>query len=361
MEDFPTREASRVRLIDATLREGCQAPDVAFSLDDNLRIAAALLEVGADMIECGHPSASAFETERVAAIVGLVGRERVLTHARATVTDVAKAAAAGAGWVGIFAGVNPMTARTRILGVTPATVHAMATEAIAAAKERGLGVRFTVEDGSRTETALLLDTMGVAVDAGADRLCYADTVGGDEPAHVRERVAAIVDAFPGVAIELHLHDDRGLALANALAGIDAGAQWVSCSVNGLGERAGIVDTCALLANLHARGTRPLAGRMTLRRLSRTVELRSGSMVDARRPVTGRNVFVHTAGLHIRAIERDEMAYSWIAPAVVGGLTAVADRTLGRAGRHVPALERAHRGVAEDPAARSLTWRPRHRP
>jgi 2-isopropylmalate synthase len=126
--------------------------------------------------------------------------------------------------------------------------------------------------------------------------------------------------FPDVPLELHLHDDRGLALANALAGLDAGAQWLSTSVNGLGERVGIVDTCCLLANLHFRGDRPLAPGIDLHDLSRLVADATGLHVHPQQPVTGRHANTHTSPLHVAAVKKDECSYAWISPKTFGRRT-----------------------------------------
>jgi 2-isopropylmalate synthase len=159
----------------------------------------------------------------------------------------------------------------------------------------------------------MMQAYEAAIEAGANRLCIADTVGVLEPAQVTEKVRFLCRERPGVPVEVHLHDDRGLAIANALAAIDAGAVWVSTSVNGLGERCGITDLGVLLANLQHRGLRAISHPPALHNLSRMVAEFSGLAVAPRHPVVGAHAFVHTAALHVKAVSRDPNAYSWTDP------------------------------------------------
>lgn len=309
----------RVRIIDATLREGCQAPGVRFNSAQSVEIALALAELGVDIIECGHPAISADETDRVRRVVTALGVDRpVLTHARAHRDDVMAAAKSGAMWVGIFIGINELTRRARVPNRSLDQILGYIHDSVSYARECGLRVRYTVEDASRTEDTLMLLAFRTALNAGANRLCFADTVGVMEPKHITSQITSLKKEFPDVDLEVHLHDDRCLALANALAAIDAGAEWVSTSVNGLGERAGITDLCLLLANLHYRGQIELASGSALRSISAQVAEYSGTPVDIRRPVVGRHAFTHTARLHVKAVLLDENAYNWIPPEVFGG-------------------------------------------
>jgi len=311
-----------VRVIDATLREGCQAPGVRFDATQSVEIALALAELGVDMIECGHPAVSAEEAHRVRSVVNLGLGRPVLTHARAHRGDILAAAEAGATWVGIFLGVNEVTRRTRVPNRSVDQLLGYVDDSVSYARKCGLRVRYTVEDASRTEYSEMLRAFRAALNAGADRLCFADTVGVLEPKEVATRIASLRGDLPSVDLEVHLHDDRGLALANALAAVDAGANWVSTSVNGLGERAGITDLCLLLANVHYRGQRELVSGSALRSVSARVAEYSGTLVDDRRPVIGRHAFTHTARLHVKAVLRDEEAYNWVPPEVFGARSSI---------------------------------------
>ncbi len=305
-----------VRVIDATLREGAQAPGVRYTPEASVRIARALDAVGVDAIECGHAAIGPAERDRIRAVLDAGLRAPVLVHARALATDVDAAAEVGAPWVGVFLGVNGHARRTRVRRPVP-ELHGMIADAVACARARGLRVRYTLEDASRTDPADALEVYRVAVDAGADRLGFADTAGCAEPPEIARRVAALRAAFPEVPVEVHLHDDRGLALAGALAAVDAGAAWISTSVLGLGERCGIPDLAAVLANLAHRGARTWPPGAALQDLSATVAGITGASADARRPVVGRHAFTHAARLHVLAMTRDPASYSWVEADRVG--------------------------------------------
>ena len=222
------------------------------------------------MIECGHPAVSAEERQRVEATIAAAEPIPVLCHARARRDDIDAAAATGAHWVGIFLGCNDITRRARVTGASADELLSMIDTSVRYAVGRGLRVRFTVEDASRTEQIMLERAYMTAIAAGADRICFADSVGVLEPAGATAAAQWLRAAFPGTDSEFHLHDDRGLATANALAAIDAGASWISCSVNGIGERSGVTGTFLLMTNLHHRGDRQLR-----RRSSRTAAVRAG--------------------------------------------------------------------------------------
>jgi len=314
---------SATRIIDATLREGMQTSAGVFTLPQSVAIASLLAEAGVDMIECGHPSASESERARVAAVTRAVPGVPVLAHARACSEDIAAVAQSGATWVGVFLGVNEASRRHRTEGATTSQLHKWIVRSVEDAHALGLRIRLTVEDGSRTTEEELWTALEVATEAGADRVCFSDTTGALEPADVSRQVSALSERQPEQHLEVHLHDDRGLALANALAAVDAGATWVSTSVNGLGERAGITDLAALLLNLHLRGGRELPPAGVLHDLSRRVGAYSRSRPDDRRPVVGRNVFHHAARLHVRAVERDASTYELLDPALLGRKRSVA--------------------------------------
>lgn len=305
-----------VSLVDCTLREGNQAPGVRFSVHDSLVIARALHETNVTFIEVGHPFASETEFARVAAVARSGLATDVLAHARAHDSDVEAVAESGANWVGIFAGVNEYSQRFR-LRKSQVEILDIVSRSVGFAKSCGLRVRYTVEDASRTELPDLLRAYGRALEAGADRICFADSVGLHDPGSVHAIISTLRRTFGGIPIEVHLHDDRGLSMANALAAIAAGATHVSCSVNGIGERSGITDTCALIANLNFSGISCGANVGRVCMLSETVAEVTGHVPDAHRPVTGAHSFTHTSKLHVTAAARNPDCYHWIDPALVG--------------------------------------------
>ncbi|MQA40375.1 2-isopropylmalate synthase [Rugamonas aquatica] len=299
----------KIRIVDATLREGNQAPAVRFSVEQACHIATLLEAVGVDMIECGHALAGEEERRRIRALRGLGLATPLLSHARAQRADIDAAADSGAQWVGIFCGINRVSRLTRLGGRPAASVMEMVRRSVAYAKSRGLGVRYTVEDASRTPDELVIRVLRAAIDEGADRICYADTLGAMTPSVFGAKVAALRAALPGVDLEVHIHDDRGFAMANAWAALEAGANWISTSVNGIGERCGITDLALLLANLDLEGYQPLRQPQALQHLSAFVAAATRSAPDHRRPVVGQNAFTHTARLHTQAMQRSPLSYA----------------------------------------------------
>ena len=298
-----------IRIIDCTLREGSQSPGVAFTSADSTEIAQALIRFGIDAIEAGHPIISRSERARVAAIAALGLNVPLLGHARARRDDVLAVAESGCDWVGIFLGVNDISLKTKLSGRTFEQALEMVKESVAYAVSFGLKVRFSVEDSSRTDLDRLSAAFRAALEKGADRICYCDTVGVLTPSRFRTDISALRRHFPSTAIEFHAHNDRGMALATVMDNLDC-IDWVSTSVNGVGERCGITDTIALAENLAFEGKRPKRSLEESLALSRLVAALSRSSFDDRAPVTGRHAFTHTCRLHRLAAQRDPAAYNW---------------------------------------------------
>lgn len=320
-----TRPQLSPYIIDTTLREGAQASGVRFGAEECVEIAHALVFLGIDMVECGHPMVSDAEARRVRATVAACGAVPVLAHARARCDDIDSVKATGARWVGIFAGVNSISRNCRIRFERP--IPEVLNTAVGHAKSIGLKVRFTIEDGSRTPWPELVEGYRAALEAGADRLCFADTVGLLCPWEVEDLIGRLSREFTGHDLEVHFHNDRGMAIANALSAVRAGARWISSSVNGIGERCGISDTLTLLANLDVLEWRHLRNGHTLPYVSKLVQAHSRLVVDRWHPITGTNAFTHVAKLHRRAIASDERAYAWTVPETIGRLNSTAPEIL----------------------------------
>ncbi len=306
----------QIKLIDTTLREGRQAyPGIDFTLSQSIEIASLLHQLGVDSIEVCHPAVDEEHHMITRAIVDLQLTE-VITHARANQSDIDAAYHAGVDWVGIFIGVNEISRATRVQWPIE-KIFSCIKESIDYAKSKGLKVRFTVEDSSRTNLSLLLEAYDKAIEAGADCICFSDTVGIIEPHQINKIVVEIKKTFPEVDLEGHFHNDRGLAMANSLAAIDGGINRISCAVNGLGERCGITDTLALAVNLCYKGWRnPLPPKL-IQKISDDVALFSNRPVSVSSPITGQYAFLHTAHLHKKAVDRDTISYNWIEPEFIG--------------------------------------------
>ncbi|MES2204035.1 MAG: 2-isopropylmalate synthase [Pseudomonadota bacterium] len=309
----------KIFLIDATLREGNQAPGVRYSVKNSIEIAKSLEKLGVDVIEVGHPLASDAEFQRVKAIVGLNLSAKILAHARANRDDILAVKNSGASWIGIFSGLNSRVRAVSLSNRSEEEVMELIRASVIYAKELELFVRYTAEDASRTDINLLMRAFDVAISAGADRVCFSDSVGILEPAEVDRVIRLIKNKFPNTPLEVHFHNDRGLALANTLSAIDAGADWISCSINGVGERAGITDTLSIIANLHFRDSQnyPIPTPGLLQRVSKLVNAITRSSVLCRQPIVGKTIFVHTAKLHKDAVAKEQSSYAWMPPEKLG--------------------------------------------
>lgn len=311
-----TADASRPQILDSTLREGEQTPGVHWTVEDKLAIARQLDAFGVDYIEVGHPAVSA-DVEASTRAVCREGLEaQTVVHARAMREDIDRAIAADADWVGIFYCVR-QEALSQRFGRDLDAVTAQVQDTVQYAVDHGLRVRYTPEDTVRSPWENVERVARAAVEAGADRISVADTTGCMTPGRMTDvitRLGVTVD----VPIHVHCHNDLGLAVANSLAAVDAGALVVDTCVNGLGERTGITDLAAFATAVRFATGRTAPWDLTeLPRLSRVVAQRSGIPVPAQAPVVGANAFTHNAGLHTAAVFHDPAHYESIPAAAVG--------------------------------------------
>lgn len=305
-----------VNIIDATLREGVQTVQCSFDAAQSALLAKRIAAFGVDMVECGHAKISEAEVERIRAVVA-VSPVPVLTHARCRIEDVDAALTTGAPWIGVFASFNDISLATKFKGMTREDVGGMFERTIAYAKRYDLKVRATIEDGGRTAVRDIFTLAAIAQRAGADRLCFADSVGMLMPGETFDVLSLLHREFPSLELEYHVHDDQGLALANSLEAMRAGVKWLSTSCNGIGERAGITDTFQLAALLHTRFGVDRFQLGQARALSELVEVYSRVARTPTQPVVGVNAFSHVARLHQIAVREDSAAYSVLDPALAG--------------------------------------------
>lgn len=321
--------AKRVLLYDATLREGAQAAGVSFSLSGRLRVARALDRMGFDYLEgpfaAANPAGDAFyaalarEPLSRAKLVAFAMTCRAGERAE---DDPLLAAAAAAGTPAVAVVGKAARRQWRsVLKVSAAENLRMVAESVAFLKAAGKEVFFEAEHffaGFREDPDSALLVLAAAADAGADCLVLCDTKGAAMPRDVAKAVEAAKGA--GVAVAIHAHNDCGLAVANTLAALEAGALVAQGTVNGYGERAGGADECTLLPllSLHggftARAVRH-AGRLTA--LSRLVDEATGQRPDPRRPFVGSDVFTHKAGLHVDAVLKAPETLEAVPPEAVG--------------------------------------------
>lgn len=305
-----------LRVLDVTLREGEQRSDVRFAAEDKREIVRRLERFGVDFVEVGHAAVSNEDFKACAAAASAASSAEVVIHARACPDEVHAAAHAGADWVGIWAGVNARSREGKFNGRSVASVHERVAEAVRTATGRGLRVRYTIEDASRTDTEAVLAAAAVALDAGAARISLADTVGAWQPAECAEAVASVREAL-SCEVEVHCHDDLGLALGNCLAAIDAGATVVDAAVLGLGERVGITDLGPLAVALRRFHGDDRYRLDDLAELTQVTARAAGVRIDPSHPLVGRNAFTHTSPYHVKAVEQDPESYELLPPEALG--------------------------------------------
>jgi 2-isopropylmalate synthase len=314
-----------LRILDSTLREGEQTPGVYFDVHIKLAIAELLAEIGVDIIEAGHPAVTDEIHQAVRQIAGRGLRSMVGAHARSLEQDVETAIACGVQFLGIFYCVSDTRLSDRATRLDEAVARIAAVIRKAKARKPDLVIRYTPEDAVRSPFENVVTAASAACEAGADVISIADTTGFMIPGTDRNmydyvsRLRQELDRRgfePAVAV--HCHNDRGLALANALDGFRAGASIIDAAVLGLGERAGIVDLGTLLAVLASDFGQEGRWNLTLLpELYRLVSQYARVSVPVNLPVTGRNAFTHCAGVHTQAAIRNPMHYQSLDPAIVG--------------------------------------------
>ncbi len=319
-----------ITVLDSTLREGEQTPGVAFDLHIKLAIADLLDEIGVDVIEAGHPVVSDEIRAAVDALARRGLRATVAAHARSLDRDVELALECGVGFLGIFYCVSDdrLGDHGRTLRSAVDQIASVIRRARAARPD--LLIRYTPEDAVRSPFENVVSAASAAVEAGANIISIADTTGTTIPgtprslygfvSRLRDRLVA-QGLTPRFAV--HCHNDRGLALANALDGIRAGASIVDASVLGLGERAGIVDLAALLAVLAIDMGEDRFNLARLPELYALVSRYAGMPVPANLPVCGANAFTHCAGVHTQAAIRNPLHYQSLPPEPFGRRSQIA--------------------------------------
>ncbi len=305
-----------VYLVDTTLRDGEQTAGVVFSHQEKLRIAQLLDEVGIDQIEAGIPAMGTEEAAVLKAIVRLNLRASILGWARATIADVQACIDCGVDAVEISSPVSDLHIQTK-LGSSRATVLDNTAKAVAYAKRQGLYTSVGAEDASRCDRAFLLQYAQAVKQAGADRLRYCDTVGLLNPLALYEEITWLRQQTD-IALEIHTHNDFGMATANAVAGFLAGGRFIDCTVNGLGERAGnaaleevilaLNKTCGLKQRYVTDKIRPLC---------EFTANAAGRPLPAAKPIVGSSIFRHESGIHADGILKDASLYEAFAPETVG--------------------------------------------
>lgn len=302
---------------DTTLRDGEQTAGVVFSKREKIAIARILDLIGVKEIECGIPAMGEEEQESIKALVDLELDARLITWNRALVPEIEASINCGVQAVDISLSVSDQMI-TRKLKKDRAAVREQLKVALGFAKQHGLYVSVGGEDASRADMGFLVELMEITRSLGGDRFRFCDTLGIMEPFGMYEKVSFLRRAVPEVDIEVHTHNDLGMATANAIAGIRAGARFVNTTVNGLGERAGNAALEEVVMGLkHACGIDTGIETHRFRELSLFVAKASHRPLPVSKPVVGERVFAHEAGLHTDGVIKDPHNYEGFDPSEVG--------------------------------------------
>ena len=327
----PDGDAGRVRVFDTTLRDGEQSPGCTMTRPEKLDVAHQLASMGVDIIEAGYPAASPGDADSVLAVAEEVGGGQgpvICGLARATEHDVRACAAAVApatrSRIHIFLATSDIHLEHK-LRCSRDEVIARGRAAVSLASTLVHEVEFSPEDAARTDPDYLLDVLAAVIECGATTLNIPDTVGFTTPWEYEEtirRVCALAAKHPGVVVSTHCHDDLGLAVANTLAGIRAGARQVEVTLNGIGERAGNASLEEVVMALHTRpemfgGAHTTIDTRQLTRASRLLQQCTGTYVAPNKAIVGANAFSHEAGIHQDGVLKHRATYEIMTPESVG--------------------------------------------
>jgi 2-isopropylmalate synthase len=311
-----TRMPERVKILDTTLRDGEQTPNVALSSEDKLKIAQALDELGVDIIEAGFPINSEGEADAVSRIAGAGLKAEICALCRASPGDIDAALACDVDSVHIFLATSK-THLEKKLKITQEEARDKAVASVQYAKDHGLIAEFSCEDGTRTELGFL-DVVHKAIqEVGVDRIDIPDTVGVMTPTAMTQFVAEIKKSVR-VPLAVHCHDDFGLSVANSLAGILGGAEEIHCTVNGLGERAGNAALEEVVMGLQAfYNVKTNINTRKMAFVSRLVSQLTGVAIQPNKAIVGENAFSHEAGIHVHGVMSECSTYEPMRPEIVG--------------------------------------------
>ena len=317
----------RVIIFDTTLRDGEQSPGASMNTAEKLRLATQLEKLGVDVLEAGFPAASEGDLEAVSRIAGKLERTEVAALARTAKEDIDRAwkavSHAAKPRIHTFIATSDIHLEYKLKMSRDEVVNA-AVEAVKYAKTLTDNIEFSSEDGSRSDRDFLCRVFEAAIDAGATTINLPDTVGYAVPEEFADLVSYVISHTPNIhkaVFSVHCHNDLGLATANTIAAIKAGARQAEVTINGIGERAGNTSLEEIVMALHTRqNVLPATTNINTEFIyptSRLVSMITGIMVQPNKAIVGANAFAHEAGIHQDGVLKNRMTYEIMKPETIG--------------------------------------------
>lgn len=301
---------------DTTLRDGEQTAGVVFANAEKIHIAKVLSEIGVHQIEAGIPTMGGDEKDAIKAIVNLNLPCSIMAWNRPVISDIDASLACGVDAVAISISASDIHIKTK-LRTSREWVLESIKKAVDYAKKKNVYVSVNAEDASRADFQFLLEFARAARESGADRLRYCDTLGTLEPFRAYQEIKDLIDKV-GIDVEMHTHNDFGMATANAIAGIRAGAKYVNTTVTGLGERAGNAALEEVVMALkHVENVDLNFDTCRFRELAEYVAHASGRQIPIWKAVVGTNCFAHESGIHADGVIKNPKNYEIFSPEEVG--------------------------------------------
>jgi methanogen homocitrate synthase len=331
----PDYDGSRVHVYDTTLRDGEQMPGVAFNLEDKLRIAKALDDACIPEIEAGFPSVSDTEFQAIKTICDMGLEADVSVLSRCCEPDLDRVRKLDLDLVMLFLATSDIHMRDKLRMDRPQVTEKV-SRALDFCRDHGIPFSFSSEDTTRSDLGFVKDINWMAVERGAKRIGITDTVGCATPDAIAHIVSFLREDLP-CYMSVHCHDDFGLATANAVAGVMAGATHVAVTINGIGERAGNVPLQEFVLSMEALYNVTTGIDLTrLTSISKLVSEITEVPLHPNQPITGHNVFSHESGIHVAAVHANPFTYEPVTPESVGNQRRIlmGKHTGHRAVRHV---------------------------
>ncbi|MBM3510860.1 MAG: 2-isopropylmalate synthase [Alphaproteobacteria bacterium] len=322
-----TNDSNRVLIFDTTLRDGEQSPGAAMNLDEKIRIAEALEELGVDVIEAGFAISSRGDFDAIHAIAKRIKNSTVCSLSRSARADIDAAAEAikpaKRRRIHTFIATSPLHMKVK-LRMTPDEVYDAVIDSVSYARKLCDDVEWSCEDGTRTDRDFLCRVVEAAIKAGAGTVNVPDTVGYTIPSEYFDLITMLKNRVPNIdkaRLSTHCHNDLGLAVANSLAAVAAGARQVECTINGIGERAGNAAleeiVMALRTRRDAMPYRTGINTENITKTSRLVAAITGMAVQNNKAIVGANAFAHESGIHQDGVLKNAATYEIMTPESVG--------------------------------------------